>query len=124
MPPATVNPEMSPEPRSIAPLVLGASGVVCFVVGAALVRTRDWACRYRYWSDGGSSSKPAVAAVLLVGGILLGIGAAGWGIRRYQRSRRGVDLVAVFLGLLPVLLGVVLALLVSQHRWAYDCSTG
>ena len=89
-----------------------------------LVRTREWSCQYRFWSDGSHNPKPAMAGALVVGGIAVGIVVAVIGIRRYRRTRRPIDLLVVAVGLVPLIAALAAVLLLPHGSWAYDCSTG
>ena len=102
----------------------GVGAVALFFVGAALVRTREWSCKYRFWSDGSHNPKPAMAGALVVGGIALGIVVAIIGIRRYRRTHRSIDLLVVAVGLVPLIAALAVVLLLPHGSWAYDCSTG
>jgi hypothetical protein len=102
----------------------GVGAVAVFAAGAALVRTREWSCKYRYWSDGSHNAKPELASALAIGGIVLGIVVAGIGIRRYRRTHRPIDLLVVAVGLIPLIAALTAVLLLRHSSWAYDCSTG
>lgn len=108
-----------PQRRGAARLEVLATAVGAAAISVAVLLStkRQWACNYRYWSDGGRNST-WVLGVLAYGGtiltVLAGVGATITAIRsrRYLLLVVAVAAVAIASLWLPAVI-----------RFGYDCST-
>ena len=110
--------------RSSVATAIAIVAVAAFAIGLVLSSQRDWACNYRYWSDGGRNPNASVTFWMIWAGVGLGVVASLLALVSALRWRRPRDVLGVAIGLLPAI-GLILFVLAAAtgHRWDYNCST-